>query len=105
MFALVNLDVGGRGVISFAASRERQAELCEREGLFPAPYLARAGWVAAERWDALPGREWQEHLSFAYEVVRGKLPRKMLAQVAAHGCEAVAGKGEGSGRKRLAGKS
>ena len=78
MFALMNLD--GRGaVISFAATLERQAELCEREGLFPAPYLARVGWVAAERWDALPWREWQEHLSAAHEVVRAKLPARTLA--------------------------
>ena len=78
MFALVNLD--GRGaVMSFAATLERQAELCEREGLIPAPYLARAGWVAAERWDALLWREWQETLTAAHEVVRAKLPARTAA--------------------------
>lgn len=82
MFALVNLD-GGRGpVIAFAASLESQAELCEREGLLPAPYLARAGWVAAERWDALRGREWQELLRAAHAVVWAKLPARTRAVLA-----------------------
>lgn len=49
MFALVNLD--GRGpVVSFAAGADGAAELLEREGFRPAPYLARAHWVAAGRW-------------------------------------------------------
>jgi predicted DNA-binding protein (MmcQ/YjbR family) len=42
MFALVNLDGNGKGVISYPAGPERYAELLEVEGFFPAPYLARA---------------------------------------------------------------
>lgn len=72
MFALVNLD--GRGpVISFAAGPERAAELCETEGFRPAPYLARAHWVAAERWDVLYVREWERELAVAHAVVFAKL--------------------------------
>ncbi len=49
MFALVNLDGLGGPVISFCAGPEGYAELLEREGVVPAPYLARAHWVALER--------------------------------------------------------
>ena len=79
MFALMNLDAGDGPVISFAAGAEHAAELCEREGLFPAPYLARAGWVAAERWDVLRAREWQEELEAAHGIVFSKLPARTRA--------------------------
>ena len=50
--------------------------MCEREGLFPAPYLARAGWVAAERWNVLRPREWEELLTEAHATVFAKLPKR-----------------------------
>lgn len=78
MFALVDLDAGASLVISFAAGPERFAELCEQEGFRPAPYFARLYWVAAERWDALPGREWEEVLRAAHGLVLGKLPKKTM---------------------------
>ena len=53
MFALLNLDADSNGVLSFAAGPEGAAELLEIDGIFPAPYLARAHWVAMERWNAL----------------------------------------------------
>src|SRR6202046_1638591 len=53
MFALLNLDDNSHGVLSFAAGAERYAELLETEGIFPAPYLARAFWVALRHWRVL----------------------------------------------------
>ena len=82
MFALMNLDGGLGPVISFAAGGEHAAELCEREDLFPAPYLARAGWVAAQRWNALRGREWEEEFDAARMLVFGKLPSRTRAMLA-----------------------
>ncbi|MHB1936125.1 MAG: MmcQ/YjbR family DNA-binding protein [Acidobacteriaceae bacterium] len=38
MFALVNLDEDGKGVISFHAGQECYTELLEIDGLIPAPY-------------------------------------------------------------------
>ena len=43
--------------LSFKASPEKFAELTERTGIIPAPYLARAQWVALETKDALPPEE------------------------------------------------
>lgn len=76
MFALANLSPDSRGVLSFAAGPERFAELVEIEGAFPAPYLARASWIAIERYDVFPSRELQNHLCHAYEVVFAKLPKR-----------------------------
>lgn len=76
MFALANLDEDGRAVLSFAAGPERYAELLEREGIVPAPYMARIYWVALEHWNALRPAELQEHLSAAHELVYAKLPRR-----------------------------
>ncbi len=78
MFALMDFDFRGGPVISFAAGPERAAELCEVEGFRPAPYLARAHWVAAERWDVLPGRGWQDQLRSAHGIVYARLPPKTV---------------------------
>jgi len=77
MFALVNLDGDGRAVISYAAGQERYAELLEREGIFPAPYLARAYWVAVEQWSTFRLSEWQSELAAAHGIVAAKLPKKV----------------------------
>jgi predicted DNA-binding protein (MmcQ/YjbR family) len=45
---------------SFKCDPETFAELCEREGLAPAPYLARAHWVAFADWDALTDAEYRD---------------------------------------------
>src|SRR5271156_5051012 len=76
MFALANLDEDHSGVLSFAAGPERYAELLETDGVFPAPYLARAHWVALRHWAALRGSELEEHLKFGHNLVHSKLPRR-----------------------------
>jgi predicted DNA-binding protein (MmcQ/YjbR family) len=74
MFALASLSPDHGAVLSFAAGQEGFAELVERDGVFPAPYLARAHWVAVERWDTLPQRELQSLLARARQIVYEKLP-------------------------------
>jgi predicted DNA-binding protein (MmcQ/YjbR family) len=100
MFALVTLSPVHGAVLSFAAGPERFAELVEREGVFPAPYLARAHWVALERWDALAAAELREELRKAHGVVYAKLPRRTkeaLAMAPAEKKRLIAG------RKKLLG--
>jgi predicted DNA-binding protein (MmcQ/YjbR family) len=77
MFALANLDADGRGVISFPAGPARFAELVEIDGIFPAPYLARINWVAAQHWNVFSPREWEQELRAAYEITLDKLPPKV----------------------------
>jgi predicted DNA-binding protein (MmcQ/YjbR family) len=62
--------------LSFKCSAENFAELTERAGIIPAPYLARAQWVALQEKDALPEQELAALLRASYELVFGKLPRK-----------------------------
>ena len=76
MFALMNLDADSNGVLSFAAGPEGAAELLEIDGIFPAPYLARAQWVAMERWNVLRKTELEGRLRAARDIVEAKLPRR-----------------------------
>jgi predicted DNA-binding protein (MmcQ/YjbR family) len=76
MFALVNLSADAHGVISFAAGPERALELLEMEGFYPAPYLARAHWVATADWSVLRLAEWQAELRNAHAVIFAKLPKR-----------------------------
>ncbi|MDQ2925570.1 MAG: MmcQ/YjbR family DNA-binding protein [Acidobacteriota bacterium] len=73
MFCLLNLDPGDHGVASYSAGPERFAELVEREGLAPAPYMARIHWVAAERWSAWRNAEWESELRAAHAITFAKL--------------------------------
>ena len=63
--------------LSFKCSPESFAELTERPGIIPAPYLARAQWVALETREALPANELSDLLRKSYELVLAKIPKKM----------------------------
>jgi predicted DNA-binding protein (MmcQ/YjbR family) len=76
MFAMVDLDDKGGPLISYAAGPERFAELVEKEDVIPAPYLARAYWVAVERWDVFRASEWQREMEAAHGIVHAKLPKR-----------------------------
>jgi predicted DNA-binding protein (MmcQ/YjbR family) len=62
--------------LSFKASPENFAELTERPNIIPAPYLARAQWVALQTSDALPAGELARLLRDSYDMVFAKLPKK-----------------------------
>ncbi len=62
--------------LSFKASSENFVELTERQNIIPAPYLARAQWVALENKDALPPDELARRLRDSYDMIFAKLPRK-----------------------------
>jgi hypothetical protein len=64
---------------SFKCTPEEFTELQERDGIIPAPYLARAHWVALERYDALDDAEFRRLLKQAYELVLEKMPARMRA--------------------------
>jgi predicted DNA-binding protein (MmcQ/YjbR family) len=68
-------------VMSFKCDDERFAELCEQTGIIPAPYMARAKWVALERWDTLDDQELKPLVEQAYLLIRQKLPRKTQTEL------------------------
>jgi predicted DNA-binding protein (MmcQ/YjbR family) len=80
MFATVVLEPS-RYFMSLKCSPEAFAELVERPGIAPAPYLARANWVALESVDALPRSELESLLRDAYAIVLAKLPEKAQADL------------------------
>lgn len=61
---------------SFKCSEERFHELLEREGAMPAPYLARAKWIAVEEYNTLEPAELRACIRESYELVLAKLPKK-----------------------------
>ena len=66
-------------LVSFKVTPDDFAELTERPGVIPAPYLARAQWVALESEDAVPVAEVKKLLRHSYDLVFAKLPKKMQA--------------------------
>ena len=81
MFAVTRLEPA-KVWISLKASPENFAELTERPGVIPAPYLARAKWIALESPEALPSEEISQLLRESYELVLAKLPGKMRETIA-----------------------
>ena len=81
MFALAALEPG-KVRLAFKASPESFAELTERPGIIPAPYLARAQWVGLETQDALPFEELARLLRVSYDLIFAKLPKKKQERVA-----------------------
>lgn len=71
--------------LSLKATPENFAELTERSGVIPAPYLARAKWIAIETREALSIPELEQLLRESYEMVRTKLPRKVQEGLAKTG--------------------
>jgi len=79
MFAVVNLEPPHQ--LSFKCTPEGFGELVERNGLIPAPYLARAMWVQQEELGgALERRELEVLIKTSYELVRAKLPKRSGAK-------------------------
>ena len=68
--------------LSFKCGDEEFAELIERPGIVPAPYLARARWVALESEARLAQAELERLLQTAHSIVFGKLPKKLQVQLA-----------------------
>lgn len=62
--------------LSFKCSAENFADLTERAGIIPAPYMARNQWVALETKEALQKEELGRLLRESYDLIFRKLPRK-----------------------------
>src|SRR5271165_1547215 len=82
LFAVTPLEVAPVR-LSFKCSPENFAELCEREGVMPAPYMARAQWVALEQLNTIPDSELRELLAESYRLVWERLPKKRQQELEA----------------------
>jgi predicted DNA-binding protein (MmcQ/YjbR family) len=81
MFAVIGLDPSSDHCMSLKCTPEKFAELTERNGIVPAPYVARYHWVALESFTALGAKELKSLLRNAYDLVFEKLPKKLRAQL------------------------
>jgi predicted DNA-binding protein (MmcQ/YjbR family) len=81
MFAVAQLE--HRAVwLSFKCSVEDFAELIEKPQIIPAPYLARASWVALESPDALPTAEIKRLVRKSYKLIFSKLAKTTRLKLA-----------------------
>jgi predicted DNA-binding protein (MmcQ/YjbR family) len=67
--------------LCFKCTPEKFAELCEQEGISPAPYVGRYKWVLLERLDVLGDEELKDLIRQSYEMVAGKDKGKAKAKV------------------------
>lgn len=81
MFAITPLEPS-RVFLTIKATDESFAELTERPGIIPAPYLARAKWVALEHADAVSPQELASLLRLSYDLVLAKLPKRTRERLA-----------------------
>jgi len=72
-----------KGKLGFKVEEGRFLELTDRPGFRPAPYLARAHWVALDDPKHVPRDELEALLRRAYELVFAKLTKKRQRELVA----------------------
>lgn len=76
MFCVASLNAEEGNRVSFKCTPEDFADYLERDGIIPAPYMARNFWVSLQRWDALRDAEIKAAVKTSYRLVFEKLPKK-----------------------------
>jgi predicted DNA-binding protein (MmcQ/YjbR family) len=66
---------------SFKTGDEDFEALSAREGMKPAPYLARYKWIFVDDIKRLSRKEWERYLFEAYQIIASKLPLKIKKQL------------------------
>ncbi len=74
MFVIIGLDNDN---VSFKVKDEDFTELTEKDGIIPAPYMARNKWVTITKRSALKQAEWESYIQQSYGLIRSKLPKKL----------------------------
>lgn len=63
--------------VSLKVRDEEFEEMSQKEGIIPAPYVARYKWILISG-DTLSDKQWKHFISQSYELVKNKLPKKIL---------------------------
>ncbi len=84
LFVVAALEPGPVRMSLQVQRRRMFAELCERPGARPAPYMARAQWIALEQFNTLPDSELRELISDSYRLVFERLRRSGNSSWIAH---------------------
>ena len=78
MFAVMNLD---GSTFAFKVDDDRFLELTDREGIIPAPYMARAKWIQLTDERALPQAEALALVKRSHELVFARLTKKLQQEI------------------------
>ena len=76
MYCVTGLE--GEFTCSFKVQPEEFEELICREEIIVAPYLGRYKWVLIKSGDALDQKEWNYFINQSYDLIKSKLPKKIL---------------------------
>jgi predicted DNA-binding protein (MmcQ/YjbR family) len=66
---------------AFKCSEEDYISLLEKDGIVPAPYMARNKWVLVENASVFNKREWEDYIYKSYLLVSSKLPKKLKQEL------------------------
>lgn len=75
MFAILGLAGNGKGKLAFKVDDDLFLGFTDRPGIRPAPYLARARWVAMETPYPMAADELEAVLARAHQLVALRLPK------------------------------
>lgn len=89
MFCLIAPPGHSVGRISFKCAPEHYDALSRAEGFRPAPYLARAKWVALDDPKTLTAAETKAYLRRAHAVIAAALPKRKQAELGLGGSSTV----------------
>ncbi|MEO6168685.1 MAG: MmcQ/YjbR family DNA-binding protein [Chitinophagales bacterium] len=64
--------------ISFKVKDDEFDELINKQGIIPAPYVARYKWVLAQDVNLFTKKQWEHYIRQSYELVKSKLSKKQL---------------------------
>src|SRR5580658_1226603 len=67
--------------VCFKCGEEIFDELCERDGILPAPYMARNKWVLVKKISALNKTEFQGFIKASYILVVSKFSKKLRKEL------------------------
>lgn len=81
MFVITSAEHGEKGRLMFKVPDERFLELTDQEGMAPAPYLARAHWIAVTDRRRFTTAALEKLIRGSYLQVRSKLTKKMQAEL------------------------
>jgi predicted DNA-binding protein (MmcQ/YjbR family) len=79
MFLITGLDDSSN--VNIKVTDEDFDFLTEREGIIPAPYMAKNKWVGITKRSALKKKEWEHYVKQSYEIIKSKLPKKKQREI------------------------
>ncbi len=76
MFVIASMNNEAENMMSLKSDPEVFEELIEREGIIPAPYMARNKWISVQKHCRIRQAELKDLIKVSYKLVFAKLPKK-----------------------------